>query len=106
MIIQGDNHPSVIFLDTNVRDWPGVTVGLYPVSGSVPLKKWEKDDLILDKIGEEFSIACPWTEEETAALPTGRCRWLMKAKDPESRMIFWQELPEFVAERSDRGVRL
>ena len=106
MILQGDNHPSIITLDTDISSWDDISVHLTEVKTKRKLKHWDRESVTFDKIGEQTIIICSWTQEETACLPVGRVIWDVKAMDPEAFVQFWESCDDVVRNRNDRSVIL
>lgn len=102
MIIQSDNHPSVLLLDEDISAWPAVECALY--SGYDELKRWRKSDMAFEQVDDGYSITLPWTQSETANLPDGIVKWELKALDDEGLTQFWVETSDAVVSRRNTEV--
>ena len=103
MIPQGSNSPIIIKLDTDLAEIPRLVVTLWKAgSGTNPIKKWEKEDMVIN--GDK--VACPLTEAETKSLPIGTLPLEIKGKDANGNMIFWQNCFVSVLGRRDKVITL
>lgn len=104
MIIQGDNHPSIIIVQTDISEYPSVSVDFSDIDG-ISLKHWDKSDLTFDTVDAGYAISCPWTQQETMALPKdGTYFWELKALDDDGLVQFWEEARDSVISRHDKTI--
>ena len=99
-IIQGSNAPLIISFD----EFPAISklsVGLYQANGEL-LKQWHMEDVKISN----GSIACPLTQEETAAMPEGHAFIEVKLAGLSGEIIFYERENTLVARRYDKGVIL
>ena len=105
MIPQGSNSPITLkLIDTDFDSISRLIVTLWkPGSGGAsPIKKWEKTDMIID--GD--TVACPLTEAETKALPTGTLPVEIKALDSNGKIIYWNDCFVSVLGRRDKVITM
>lgn len=102
MIIQGDNHPSIIVLDEDLSGMERVSCAL--CTAEEVLKTWTKEEMTFTAVDDGYAISIPWTQEETAALPAGPVVWELKALDRDGLTQFWDTNPDAVISRKNREV--
>lgn len=104
-IYQGSNNPLVVLLDMTAAELTAVSISLWrddSRDSEPPLKAWKMEDIRFDG----NAIICPWTSEETAALPEEKLAVEAKGLDDDGNTVFWEEFAVYVMPRRDKNIDL
>lgn len=100
---QGSNSPLVVTLDMDATELTALSVSLWhenQKSGG-PIKAWTMNDVNIDN----DTVACPLTEEETAAFP--RETLILEVKGLKNGFtVFWERFKVKVEARNDKNIIL
>lgn len=101
MLIQGSNRPIELEFDEPVAAVSALSVTIFDSTGKMALKK-NADGLLVD--GNKIFV--PVTQEQTANMPKGKAKILVKWKSADGYVDFADEALIDVVSREDKGVVL
>ena len=100
---QGSNLPLVVTLDMDATELTALSVSLWnenQKSGG-PIKAWTMSDVNIDN----DTVACPLTEEETAAFPQETL--ILEVNGLKNGFtVFWERFKVKVEARNDKNITL